>query len=100
MSVNIYEGSAWMDGVSLAAHGGALPQAIASLGGQIWSPYFKDITSEKLEQAREAGLIVNSWTVNEPSDIHRMIDLGVDGIITDYPARVQRCLMACGLSWM
>ena len=99
MVVNIYEGSIWMDGVSLAAHDGALPQAIASLGGQIWSPYFKDITPARLAQAHEAGLIVNAWTVNDTRDIHRMIELGVDGIITDYPARVQRCLMACGLSW-
>ena len=99
MTVNVYEGSAWMDGVSLAAHNGALPQAIASLGGQIWSAYFRDITPQKLNEAHELGLIVNAWTVNEPSDIYRMIDLGVDGIITDFPARVQRCLMARGLFW-
>ena len=88
-----------MDGVSLAAHAGALPQAIASLGGQIWSPYFQDINIAKLDEAHRLGLIVNAWTVNEPSDINRMIDLGVDGIITDYPARVQRCLKAYGFSW-
>jgi glycerophosphoryl diester phosphodiesterase len=97
--VNIYEGSVWMDGVSLAPHTGALPQAIASLGGQIWSPYFQDINTTELDEAHRLGLIVNAWTVNEPSDIHRMIDLGVDGIITDYPARVQRCLKAYELSW-
>jgi glycerophosphoryl diester phosphodiesterase len=28
------------------------------------------------------------WTVNEPDDIQRMIELGVDGIISDYPDRV------------
>ena len=99
VTVNIYEESVWMDGVSLASHAGALPQAIASLGGQIWSPYFQDINTTELDEAHRQGLIVNAWTVNEPSDIHRMIDLGVDGIITDYPARVQRCLMARGLFW-
>ena len=99
VTANIYEGSFWMDGVSLASHAGALPQAIASLGGQIWSPYFQDINTTELDEAHRQGLIVNAWTVNEPSDIHRMIDLGVDGIITDYPARVQRCLMARGFFW-
>lgn len=29
------------------------------------------------------------WTVNEPGDIERMIDLGVDGIISDYPDRLR-----------
>ena len=99
VTVNIYEGSVWMDGVSLDSHAGSLPQSIASLGGQIWSPYFQDINTTELDEAHRQGLIVNAWTVNEPSDIHRMIDLGVDGIITDYPARVQRCLMARGFFW-
>lgn len=29
------------------------------------------------------------WTVNEPSDIERMVDLGLDGLITDYPDRAR-----------
>jgi len=31
---------------------------------------------------------VTVWTVNEPADIARMIDIGVDGIASDYPDRV------------
>jgi glycerophosphoryl diester phosphodiesterase len=37
-------------------------------------------------RAKEMELVV--WTVNEPADIRRMLDLGVDGIISDYPDRV------------
>jgi glycerophosphoryl diester phosphodiesterase len=37
-------------------------------------------------RGKKIGLLV--WTVNEVADIRRMIALGVDGIITDHPARV------------
>jgi glycerophosphoryl diester phosphodiesterase len=30
------------------------------------------------------------WTVNKPEDIARMIDLGVDGIISDHPERLRK----------
>ena len=99
MSVNIYEGSPWMDGLSLEEHEGCLPLVIARAGGQVWSPFHEDLTKEDLQTARAEGLVVNVWTVNERVDIDRMISLGVDGIITDYPGRVQRCLLAQGLSW-
>lgn len=100
MQVNVTEGSPWMDGASLAAHGGSLPRVVSHLGGAVWSPFYQNITAETLAEARALGLVINVWTVNERADIHRMIDLGVDGIITDYPARVQRCLVAKGLSWL
>jgi glycerophosphoryl diester phosphodiesterase len=35
--------------------------------------------------AREAGLAVNVWTVNDPDRMRELIDLGVDAIITDVP---------------
>lgn len=38
-----------------------------------------------MAQARSHGWQVNTWTVNEPDDMRRMMDLGVDGIITDRP---------------
>ncbi len=39
------------------------------------------------------GLKVIPWTVNERADMERLIALGVDGIITDYPDRL-RAVMA------
>ncbi len=96
---NIHDGSPWMAGLSLAAHGGSLPALVAAAGGQAWSPHFGDLTAEDLARARALGLIVNVWTVNRPQDIDRMIALGVDGIITDFPGRVQHRLKAQGMSW-
>ena len=92
MEPNVIDGSAWLDGASRADHNDCLPQTIADLGGQVWCPFFKDLTHEKLRKARRLGLLVNVWTVNEFVDIENMIAMGVDGIISDYPARVQNAL--------
>ena len=67
---------------------------VAGQGGQIWASWHATLDAVGMAQARDAGLQVFVWTVNDPADIARMIDLGVDGIITDYPGRVQRMLAA------
>ena len=36
-----------------------------------------------LEAAHRAGKQVHVWVVNNPADMHRLLDLGVDGIVTD-----------------
>jgi len=46
------------------------------------------ITRQSVIDAHNEGFNVNVWTVNEPEDIARMIDFGVDGIISDYPDRL------------
>ncbi|PWQ92469.1 glycerophosphodiester phosphodiesterase [Leucothrix pacifica] len=97
--VNVSDNSPWMDGYSLADYDNSLPRLVAAAGGQIWAPYHKDLTAQAVAEARECGLMVNVWTVNELADIDRMIELGVDGIITDYPGRVQRRFMDHGLRW-
>ena len=46
------------------------------------------ITRDNTKLSQNAGFKVNVWTVNEREDIQRMIDFGVDGIISDYPNRL------------
>jgi len=46
------------------------------------------ITRQSVIDAHNQGFNVNVWTVNEPEDIARMIEFGVDGIISDYPDRL------------
>jgi len=87
--LTVFEGSPWMAGLSLAEHADSLPRLLAMQGGQCWCAYHRDLTEARIRQAQELGLAVNAWTVNDPDDIARMIAWGVDGIITDYPARVR-----------
>lgn len=51
----------------------------------IWSPNSNDLTPELVEEAQELGLRVIPWTVNDPALMQALIDMGVDGLITDRP---------------
>ena len=53
----------------------------------IYSPYFKLLKRESINQLHQQGILVVPWTVNNVPDMRRMLDLGVDGLITDYPNR-------------
>jgi len=81
--------SPWHDGLRRADHGGSLPRLVRAAGCSAWSPYWRNLTRELVAEARAAGLAVIPWTVNEPADMERMLDLGVDGLITDYPDRAR-----------
>jgi glycerophosphoryl diester phosphodiesterase len=66
------------------------PAPVAQAGAKIWSPDFTILDGKRMSEARRHDLKVVPWTVNEPADIARVLDLGVDGIISDYPDRVQQ----------
>jgi glycerophosphoryl diester phosphodiesterase len=91
------EGSAWTAGLNAREFGGSVPRMVKAAGGRIWSPYFGDLTPAKVVEAHALGLKVVVWTVNEPKDIARMIDMKVDGILSDYPDRVRSVYLARGL---
>jgi glycerophosphoryl diester phosphodiesterase len=53
----------------------------------IYSPSFKQLDVSRMGISHAHGMRVIPWTVNVREDIQKMIDLGVDGLITDYPNR-------------
>ena len=80
-------GSAWTAGLNAQDFAGSVAKMVKAAGGKIWSPYFGDVDEAKIKHAQSLGLNVVVWTVNEAKDISRMLDYGVDGIISDYPDR-------------
>ncbi len=58
---------------------------LAARGAEVWSPSFRTVDAANIEAAHEAGLLVMPWTVNDLNEMRRLIDLGVDGLITDRP---------------
>ena len=59
-------------------------------------PFSLYVTKSLVDAAHENGMAVNVWTVNNPKTICRMAQLGVEGIITDYPDVVRNVLIAHG----
>ncbi|HBG94518.1 MAG TPA: hypothetical protein DDY14_04145 [Chromatiaceae bacterium] len=47
------------------------------------------VTAKRVRANRRAGLQTHVWTVNDPADMARMLDYGVDNLITDEPAQLR-----------
>jgi glycerophosphoryl diester phosphodiesterase len=65
--------------------GVALQVPVEHLGIPIVTPHF-------IDAARRSGLEVHVWTINEEAEMRRLLAMGVDGIMTDYPAIAARVL--------
>jgi glycerophosphoryl diester phosphodiesterase len=72
---------------------------IKAAGGSHWSVYFGDLSPELAKEAQLLGLKVLVWTVNDPAVMARMLDYGVDGLITDRPDLARRVLEQRGIRW-
>lgn len=48
-------------------------------------PQFGGVTAALVDRAHKAGVIVNTWTVDEPALMRELADAGVDGVITNRP---------------
>ncbi len=71
----------------VALTGGGVPDfaELARRGAGTSSPDQRSVTDAAVSAAHGAGLLVVPWTVNDPAAMDRLIELGVDGIITDRP---------------
>ena len=86
----------WTAGFALADHG-SVPKMIRAAGGKVWSSFHGDLDAAQVKEAQALGLQVLAWTVNEPAQIEAMLDLGVDGIVSDRPDRVREAMARRGM---
>jgi len=85
--------SPWTASLDIDDLAGSVPRLVQAAGCQVWSPLYRNAKPDDIAAAKSLGLRTIPWTVNERADMERLIALGVDGIITDYPDRL-RALMA------
>ena len=83
------KGSPWTAGFVPAQYP-SVPHLIRAAGGSHWSSFWRELDASTVQQAQALGLKVLAWTVNERETMARMLDLGVDGIISDHPDRAIR----------
>ena len=67
-------------------------------GCRVWSPNAGAVTLPLVQEAHGLGLTVLPWTVDEVADMERLVDWGVDGLITDYPDRLRAVLQRRGVA--
>jgi glycerophosphoryl diester phosphodiesterase len=89
--------SPWLGGLDPAHCGDSVPRLVQALRVQVWSPEYRDLDAARVRQAQALGLRVVPWTVNASADMRRMLDLGVDGMITDRPDQLRGLLARRGL---
>lgn len=67
-----------------------MAQNVKELGfePEVYSPYFELVDKQLVENCRKSNIALIPWTVNEKADMEKLLDLGVDGIISDYPDRL------------
>lgn len=86
--------SPWLAGLDIDDFAGSVPRLVQAACCQVWSPLYRNAKPDDVAAAKALGLKVLPWTVNERADMERLIALGVDGLITDYPDRLRAVMAA------
>ena len=87
-------GVCWFTTDKLQGDARPVIDTVVAAGGQGWFPNFPDATPDNISYARERGLKVGAWTVNDPADMRRLTDL--DAICTDRPDMLRDMLFQQG----
>lgn len=95
-NINRAGDSPWTGAIRFRDHG-SVPRMVRAAGGTIWSPSLADLTREAVTEAQSLRLKVVPWTVNEEADMRRLIEWGVDGIISDRPDLLRRVAGEAGV---
>jgi glycerophosphoryl diester phosphodiesterase len=88
---NVTDGQ-WSAGITLAEQGNSIPRMVKAMGCKLWTPFFRELDATQLKEAKDLGLTVIPWTINDAKDMAATVRLGVAGIITDRPDLLRRVL--------
>lgn len=97
LEIGLPGASPWMAGIDIDLYGGDVVKAAAHRGYAALSPAHTLITREMVTEAHAADLKVIPYTVDEPAVMGELIDLGVDGLITNRPDVLRQVMAERGL---
>lgn len=84
--------SPWLGGLDIKDYQGNPVKAAHAIGADIISPYYTEISKQDIDEAHSLGMKVVPWTVNNEKDMNMLLDMGVDGIISDKPWLLKQVL--------
>ncbi|MDM5190722.1 glycerophosphodiester phosphodiesterase [Bacillus sp. DX4.1] len=98
--------SPWLGGIDIDDFGGDLVAAAHSFGADAISPvhgfpqdgkvtdenYVPYVTEQMVQESHKYGMKVIPWAANDAPTMHKLIDDGADGLITDYPDRLREVM--------
>ena len=104
--------SPWLGGIDVDNYGGDFVKAAAAIpgvtalspiygfpqGGKVGDPGFRFYSDQVMvSEAHARGLKVIPWTCDDPATVEALMDMGVDGIITNYPNHVRQIMADRGM---
>ncbi len=84
--------SPWLGGLDIKDYQGNPVKAAHAIGADIISSYYTEISKQDVDEAHSLGMKVVPWTVNNEKDMNMLLDMGVDGIISDKPWLLKQVL--------
>ena len=98
LMIRSVQDSPWTAGFQYKVHG-SVPRMIRAAGGSHWSSFWRELDADQVKEAQRLGLKVLVWTVNDRKVMNDMLDMGVDGLVTDRPDVAIEVLKARGITW-
>ena len=84
--------SSWLGGLDIKDYQGNPVKAAHAIGADIISPYYTEISKQDVDEAHSLDMKIVPWTVNNEKDMNMLLDMGVDGIISDKPWLLKQVL--------
>ena len=84
--------SSWLGGLDIKDYQGNPVKAAHAIGTDIISPYYTEISKQDVDEAHSLDMKIVPWTVNNEKDMNMLLDMGVDGIISDKPWLLKQVL--------